>query len=332
VWSEGKQNHMKAFIVEKWCEPEEMVFGEVPDPIPGDSDVLIQIRSAGVNFPDQLLIEGKYQLRPKRPFTPGSEVSGEVIAVGKNVTKYKIGQRVYGVCFIGGYAEKVAIPERDVYPIPEGMSFDEAAGYIITYQSSYMGILVRANLQAGETLLVHAGAGGIGTSAIQIGKALGAKVYATVGSEEKMEIARKCGADIVLNYSDATWSKKIRKELGGVDVVIDPVGGEVLQKSILCTNFEGRIVIVGFTSGNIAEVATNMLLLNNISLMGLYWNLYQRDFPEKIQKCVEDLNRWYVEGKTKPVIYDVLPLQKAPVALRTVTGRKSYGKVILKVS
>lgn len=322
---------MKAFIVERWCEPEEMVFGEIPEPVCGDSDVLIRVKASGVNFPDQLLIEGKYQMRPKRPFTPGSEIAGEVEAVGKNVTNFKLGQRVYGVCFIGGYAEKVAIPERDVYPMPDSMSFEEGAGYVITYQSSYMGIIQRANLQAGETLLVHAGAGGIGTSAIQIGKALGAKVYATAGSEEKLEVAKKCGADVVLNYNDANWSKKIRKELGGVDVVIDPVGGDVLQKSILCTNFEGRIVIVGFTSGNIAEVATNMLLLNNISLMGLYWNLYQRDFPEKIQKCVADLNKWFEEGKTKPVIYDVFPLEKAPAALRLVTGRKSYGKVILKV-
>ncbi|MCB1178404.1 MAG: NADPH:quinone oxidoreductase family protein [Leptospiraceae bacterium] len=323
---------MKAYYIEKWCEPEEMIFGEYPEPVPGDSDVLIKIKACGVNFPDQLLIEGKYQMRPKRPFIPGAEVSGEVVSVGKNVTKYKAGDSVYAVCFIGGYSELVAVPERDVYPMPKGMSYEEAAGYVITYQSSYMGIVVRANLQAGETLLVHAGAGGIGTSSIQIGKALGGKVYATAGSEEKLKVAKDCGADEVLNYKEATWSKKIRKELGGADVVIDPVGGEVLQKSVLCTNFEGRIVIVGFTSGNIAEVATNLLLLNNISLMGLYWNLYQRDFPEKIEKCVSDLNRWYEEGKTKPVIYDVLPLEKAPQAIRLVTGRKSYGKVILKVS
>lgn len=323
---------MKAFIVEKWCSPEEMLFQEIPDPIPGPNEVLIQIHAAGVNFPDQLLIEGKYQMRPKRPFTPGSEVAGVVIGTGELVTKFRVGDRVYATSFLGGYAEKVAVSEKDVYLMTPSMTYEEAAGYVITYQSSYFGVVVRGKLQKHETLLVHAGAGGIGTSAIQIGKAIGARVIATAGSEEKLAIAKKAGADEVLNYNDATWSKRIRKELGGADVVIDPVGGDVLQKSILCTNFEGRIVIVGFTSGTIAQVATNMLLLNNISLVGLYWNLYQRDYPEQIDKAVAQLHTWFEEGKTRPILYDTYSLEDAPKALRMVTGRKSYGKVVLKTS
>ncbi|MEM4271014.1 MAG: NADPH:quinone oxidoreductase family protein, partial [Candidatus Pacearchaeota archaeon] len=226
---------------------------------------------------------------------------------------------------------QVAVPEKNLYPIPQGMSFEEACGFVVTYQSSYFGVVERGKLQAHETLLVHAGAGGIGTSAIQIGKALGAKVYATVGSEEKVSIAKQAGADLVFNYNDPTWSKKIRKEHGGVDVVIDPVGGEILEKSILCANFEGRIVVVGFTSGKIAQVATNLLLLNNISLVGLYWNLYFINFPEKIQKAVEDLHSWYEKGITKPIIYTTFELKDAPLAIRTVTQRKSYGKVVLKI-
>jgi NADPH2:quinone reductase len=320
---------MKAYVAENWCEPHELKFKDLPDPIPEDSQVLIDVHASGMNFPDLLLIQGKYQVRPKRPFIPGIEVAGKISAVGKNVTKWKIGDRVMALPWLGGYAEKVCAPEQDVYPMPEKMSFEEAAGFIVTYQSSYFSIIMRAKTKPGETVLVHAGAGGIGTSAIQIAKAIGAKVYATAGSDEKLEIAKKAGADLVFNYNDTLWSKKIRKEHGGVDVVIDPVGGDVFDKSILCTNFEGRIVVVGFTSGRIATLPTNMLLLNNISVMGVYWNLYQQTRQEQIQEAVKQLNRWYEEGKVKTVIYKVYPLVEAPGALVDVTSRKTYGKAIL---
>ena len=320
---------MKAYLAENWCEPEELVWKDIPDPVPNDDEALIDIKACGMNFPDMLLIAGKYQMRPKRPFSPGIEVAGVISAVGKNITKWKVGDKVMALSWLGGYAEKVAVLEKNIYPIPALMSFEEAAGFIVTYQSSYFGIVVRAKLQKSETLLVHAGAGGIGSSAIQIGKAIGAKVYATAGSEEKLEIIKKLGADVALNYNEATWSKKIRKELGGVDVVIDPVGGDAFDKSILCTNFEGRIVVVGFTSGRIPTLAVNYLLLNNISVMGVYWNLYQNDRPEQIQECVTTLNRWYEEKKVKPLIYKTYPLIEAPKALREVGTRKTYGKAIL---
>ncbi|MCB1193252.1 MAG: NADPH:quinone oxidoreductase family protein [Leptospiraceae bacterium] len=320
---------MKAYVVESWCEPKDLKFQEIKDPIPKQGEVLIEIKAAGVNFPDRLLMEGKYQERPTRPFIPGIEVSGVVIALGEGVTNHKVGDRVIALCWLGGYAEKVAVPEKDVYPMPASMNFEEGAGFIVTYQSSYFAVVERGHLKPSETLLVHSGAGGIGTSAIQIGKAIGAKIYATVGSEEKVEIAKRAGAELVLNYHDATWSKKIRKEYGGVDVVVDPVGGDVFGKSILCTNFEGRIVVVGFTSGVIPKIATNLLLLNNISLSGLYWNLYQRNFPMRIKSAVEQLNQWYMEGKLKPIVYKTYPLVEAPQALINVTTRKSFGKSIL---
>ncbi|MCB1142329.1 MAG: NADPH:quinone oxidoreductase family protein [Leptospiraceae bacterium] len=323
---------MKAFVVEKWCEPEEMVFTEMEDPNPGDDEILIDTKAIGINFPDLLLIQGKYQTRPKRPFVPGAEVAGVVAKIGKNIKKFKIGDRVSAITWLGGYADKAISTEKHTYLMPDSMSFEEGAGFHVIYQSSYFGVVERAKLQAGETLLVHAGAGGIGTSSIQIGKALGARVIATAGSDEKLEIAKKCGADIVLNYNDATWSKKIRKEYGGVDVVIDPVGGDVLQKSLLCTNFEGRIVVVGFTSGKIAEVASNMLLLNNISLVGLFWNLYAQNHLDRIEKAVDTLHGWFVEGKIRPVLFKTYDLSEAVTALRDVTSRKSYGKAILKIS
>jgi len=323
---------MKAYIVEKWCEPEEMIYTEIPEPTFSEDEVLIQVKAAGINFPDLLIIQGKYQARPKRPFSPGSEVSGIVLSVGKNVTKFKAGDRVAAVTFIGGYAEQVAAKESFTFPMPESMSFEEAAGFHVTYQSSYFGIVRRAALKPHETLLVHAGAGGIGTSSIQIGKAIGSKVYATAGSEEKLKITQKCGADLSLDYNDTLWSKKIRKEYGGADVVIDPVGGEILEKSILCTNFEGRIVVVGFTSGKIAQVATNLLLLNNIGILGLFWNLYIQNHPQSIQEAVTQLNKWYTDGILAPIIYKTYTLEEAPTALRDVTSRKSYGKAILKLS
>lgn len=320
---------MKAYIVENWCEPQELKFQDVDDPIPGEGEVLVDIKAAGVNFPDRLLMEGKYQERPKRPFIPGIEVSGIISQLGNGVQDLKVGDRVMALCWLGGYAEKVVVPQKDVYPMPDMMSFEEAAGFIVTYQSSYFAVVERGHLKPNETLLVHSGAGGIGTSSIQIGKAIGAKIYATVGSEEKVEIAKKAGAELVLNYHDATWSKKIRKDYGGADVVVDPVGGEVFGKSILCTNFEGRIIVVGFTSGEIPKVATNLLLLNNISLSGLYWNLYQRNFPMRIKSAVEQLNKWYIEGKLKPIVCKTYPLVEAPQALINVTTRKSFGKSIL---
>lgn len=322
---------MKAYVVEKWCEPEELVFKDVEDPIPSEDELLIEVRAAGINFPDLLMIQGKYQARPKRPFIPGTEVSGIVIAKGKNTSQFQIGDRVTAISWLGGYAEKVVVKESHTYLMPKSMSFVDGAAFHVVYQSSYFGIVQRANLQPSETLLVHAGAGGIGTSSIQIGKALGAKVYATAGSIEKLKITEACGADLSLSYEDPQWSRKIRKEHGGVDVVIDPVGGEILEKSVLCTNFEGRIVVVGFTSGKIAQVATNLLLLNNISIMGLFWNLYSQNHPQKIQKAVSQLFQWYSEKKLSPIIYKTYPLKDAPIGLRDVTSRKSYGKAVVEI-
>lgn len=323
---------MKAYVVERWCEPEEMAFKDIEEPIPSEDELLIEVRAAGINFPDLLMIQGKYQARPKRPFTPGTEVAGIVVACGKNTSKFRVGDRVAAISWLGGYAEKVVAKESHTYPIPAPMTFAEAAVFHVVYQSSYFGIVERANLRPPETLLVHAGAGGIGTSSIQIGKAIGAKVYATAGSPEKLKITETCGADLSLSYEDAQWSRKIRKELGGVDVVIDPVGGEVLEKSILCTNFEGRVVVVGFTSGKIAQVATNMLLLNNISVMGLFWNLYAQNHPDKIQKAVSVLYQWYIEKKLSPIIYKTYSLKDAIIGLRDVTTRKSYGKAVIEIS
>ena len=322
---------MKAFIVDAWCEPHEMEFREIPDPSPGPDELLIEIKAAGVNFPDKLLIAGKYQWKPRRPFTPGAELAGVVLAAGANVDTFKAGDRVMSVSWIGGYAQKAAVQANDCYKMPDAMSFEEAAGFLVTYQSSYFGVITRGALQPGEKLLVHAGAGGIGTAAIQIGKAAGAGVImATAGSEEKLEIARQAGADVVFNYKEKGWSRSIRKEYGGANVVIDPVGGDAFDKSILCTAFEGRIVVVGFTSGTIPRLSVNYLLINNISAVGLFWNLYFKEHKDLAQMAMDQLFAWYNAGKIKPIIFDSFPLSDAPDALEKVCARKTYGKVVLR--
>jgi NADPH2:quinone reductase len=321
---------MKAQVCEKWCEPDELVYKEVEDPSPKSKELLIQIKSIGVNFPDILLIQGKYQRRPERPFIPGVEISGVVESVGPDTSKFKVGDRIMAVCWLGGYAEKVVISENDAFSMPPSFSFEEAAGFNVTYQSSYFATVVRGKLQKGENLLVHSGAGGIGSAAIQIGKAVGAKVFATCGSSEKMEICKQLGADVVFNYvEDKTWNKKIRKEYGGADVVIDPVGGEILKNTLTCMNFEGRIVVVGFTSGSIADVPSNMLLLNNSSILGVYWNLYYENHREQINQAMNQMNTWINEGKLKTLVSKTFPLKDAPKALHWISQRKSFGKLIL---
>ncbi|MCB1158925.1 MAG: NADPH:quinone oxidoreductase family protein [Leptospiraceae bacterium] len=322
---------MKAYVVNKWCTPREMEVKELPDPVPGEGEVLVDIHAIGLNFPDILFIAGKYQVRPPRPFIPGVEVAGVVSAVGPGVSNKKVGDRVAVLCWLGGYSNKVKAPVTDVYNIPDSMSYEEAAGITVTYQSSYFGVVRRAELKEGETMLVHAGAGGIGTSAIQIGKAIGAKVIATVGSEEKIAIAKSCGADEVINYRENQhWDKTVRKEMGGADVVIDPVGGDTLLKSLKCMKFEGRLVVVGFTSGTITQIPANLVLLNNISIVGLHWNLYQKDHPDKIRKCVEDILAWYEKGKIKPIIQKTVPFSDIPSALEEIGERKTHGKIIAK--
>lgn len=321
---------MKAYFAEAWCEPKDLVIKEVADPTPGPGEVLIDIKAIGLNFPDILLIAGKYQTRPKRPFVPGVEVSGVISGLGEGVVDRQIGQRVAALTWIGGYSDKVVVPLADSYPIPDSISFEEAAGLTVTYQSSYFGVINRGELKPGETMLVHAGAGGIGTSAIQIGRAVGAgQIIATVGSEEKKQIALDSGADIVINYKeDPHWNKKIRKEYGGADVVIDPVGGDTLLNSLKCMKFEGRLVVVGFTSGTISQIPANLILLNNIAVTGLHWNLYQKDHPDKIQASVRQLIDWYAQGKLKVVIHDTISFDKIPQALDDIGARKTHGKVI----
>jgi NADPH:quinone reductase len=312
-----------------------MHFEDVEPGEPADGMVRIAIRAAAINFPDALMVAGTYQMKPALPFVPGVEVSGEVVAAPAT-SGFKPGDRVTalldtGGLTRGGYAEIADASPAAVSLMPNNMSFEEAAGFTLTYQTGWFGLHRRANLQPGETLLVHAGAGGVGSAAIQLGKAAGATVVATAGSDAKVELCRRLGADHAINYKTQDFAEEVKKLTGGrgANVIYDPVGGDVYDRSTKCIAFEGRIVIVGFTSGRIAQAATNHVMVKNYSVVGLHWGLYNTRAPELIPAASRALLDLYEAGKIKPHISARVPLAEAPGALATVAGGKSTGKVIL---
>ncbi len=328
---------MKAWVVRQLGGPESLNLEELAPGEPADGLVRIGVRAAAINFPDALMVAGLYQVKPELPFVPGVEVSGEVLSAPA-ASGFKTGDRVMALLDSaglthGGYSEIADAAPQSISRMPDKMSFEEGAGFTLVYQTGWFGLHRRAKLQAGETLLVHAGAGGVGSAAIQLGKAAGATVIATAGSDEKVEVCRRLGADHALNYKTQDFVEEVKRLTGGrgVDVVFDPVGGDVYDRSIKCIAFEGRIVIVGFTSGRIPQAATNHVLIKNYSVVGLHWGLYARRAPELIPPATRALLDLYESGKIKPHISTRLPLSEAPRALAKVAEGKSTGKVILTV-
>ncbi len=314
-----------------------MSFEEVAPGEPAEGWVRINVHAAAINFPDVLMVAGLYQVKPELPFVPGVEVSGEVLSAPPG-SGFKPGDRVIalldsGGLTRGGYAEVADAAPGSVMRMPDRMSFEDAAGFTLIFQTGWFGLHRRANLKAGETLLVHAGAGGVGSAAIQLGKAAGATVIATAGSDEKVAVCRKLGADHAINYKTQDFVEEVKKITGGrgADVVYDPVGGDVYDRSTKCIAFEGRIVLVGFTSGRIPQAAANHVLVKNYSVVGLHWGLYARRAPELVSAAAQALFDLYEAGKIKPYISSRLPLSQAPRALATVAEGKSTGKVILTV-
>jgi NADPH2:quinone reductase len=326
---------VKAWVVRELGGPESLHFEDVEPGEAPDGMVRIAVRAAAINFPDALMVAGTYQFKPALPFVPGVEVSGEVVAAPPT-SGFKPGDRVMalvdsGGLTRGGYAEITDAAPTSVSPMPAGMSFEEAAAFTLTYQTGWFGLHRRANLQPSEILLVHAGAGGVGSAAIQLGKAAGATVIATAGSDEKVELCRRLGADHAINYKTQDFVDEVKTITGGrgANVIFDPVGGDVYDRSTKCVAFEGRIVIVGFTSGRIAQAATNHVLIKNYSVVGLHWGLYNTRAPELIAPAAHALIDLYKSGTIKPHISSRLPLAEAPAALASVAGGKSTGKVIL---
>lgn len=311
-------------------EPDALSADEADDPKPGPGQVLIDVRAIGVNFFDILICQGKYQSRPPFPFSPGAEVAGEVLAVGDGVDRVQVGQRVLALLSWGGYASRAIADEGRTFVIPDAMDFDTAAAFGIVYQTSYFGLVERAALARGETLLVHAAAGGVGLAAVQIGRALGARVLGTASSEEKRALIAEHGGEPI-DYTQTGWVERV-KELTdgrGADVIYDPVGGDVFSLSTKCIAFEGRLVVIGFASGQIPELKMNRVLLKNIAVTGLYWGAYIQHDPARIDRAMDKLFSMFVAGDLPVHIGARMPLTKAAEALHQVARRKVAGKMVL---
>ena len=312
-------------------EPAELRVSEIPEPKAGPGALQVEVRAAGCNFFDTLIVQGKYQVKPAFPFTPGGEISGVVSAVGEGVEGFSVGDRVLAGTQTGGFAETAVVPANYAHLLPDGMSFEEGAAIPTIYPTSYAALVFRANLQAGETLLVHAAVGGVGSAALQIGKALGARVIATVGGAEKAQIARSLGADEVVDYRVDDFIARVGEITGGsgADVIYDPVGGDVFDRSLKCIAWNGRLLVVGFASGRIPEVKANRILLKNIAVMGIHWGAYLVSEPARVPETFESLFALYRDGMIKPLIYNTYALEDLPSALAELTSRKTHGKLII---
>ncbi len=322
---------MRAVLCHQWGGPESLAVGETPAPVPGPGEVAVRVAAAGVNFADTLMVAGKYQEKPPFPFSPGLEVAGSVEACGAGVTRVAPGQRVLALPDWGGYAEAAVAHESSVFAIPEEMDFVTAAGLPITYGTAHGGLVWRAALQPGETLLVHGAAGGVGLAAVEVGKALGATVIASAGGPDKLAVAEAHGADHLINYRAEDIRDRVKALTGGrgVEVVFDPVGGEVFDASLRSVVWGGRLLVIGFAAGKVPQIPANILLVKNLSVLGLYWGGHRKRAPDLLPPQFEQLFAWFRAGKLKPHVSHILDLAEAPEALALLSSRKSTGKVVL---
>ncbi|MEP0200579.1 MAG: NADPH:quinone oxidoreductase family protein [Halioglobus sp.] len=302
-----------------------------PDPEVGEHDVLIGVKAAGLNFPDVLMIQGKYQMQPDMPFVAGGECAGDVLAVGSAVTRYKVGDKVIAMTGHNSFAEKVAAHEAGVSPMPEKLSYEQAAGIGVTYFTSYYALKQRANLKAGETMLVLGAAGGVGITAVELGKQMGARVIAAASSDEKLELCKRLGADEVINYSNTPLKEAIKELTGGkgVDVVYDPVGGDYAEPAIRGMAWNGRYLVIGFASGPIPKIPLNLTLLKGCSLVGVFWGRFTAEEPAENAQNIKELWDMFEAGDLNPVVTDVYPLEQYADAFNCMVERRALGKVIL---
>ncbi len=318
-------------IVRELGGPAALEREDAADAPAGHGQVAIDVEAIGCNFFDTLITQGKYQVKPELPFAPGAEVAGTVGEVGEGVRGLAIGDRVTALLAYGGFASRVIVPPERVFPMPEGMSVEDAAALGLVYQTSYVALVPRASLQAGETLLVHAAAGGVGLAAVQIGVALGARVIGTAGSADKLALVRQNGADAVINYREEDFVERVRELTNGrgADVIYDPVGGDTFDRSMKCIAFNGRLLVIGFASGKIPSAEMNRVLLKNISLVGLHWGLYFDKDPAVLRDAQRAIFDLYARGKISPLISATYPLKDAAAALDALGSRQTTGKVVL---
>jgi NADPH2:quinone reductase len=308
------------------------VIAELADVIPGPGQIAIDVKAAGVNFPDVLIIQNKYQFKPELPFTPGSELSGVVRAIGDGVTNAKVGDKVIAFIGQGAFAQQVLVPANAIIPMPEGMDFDTAAAITLTYGTSHHAVVDRAQLKAGETMLVLGAAGGVGLAAIDIGKALGAKVIAAASTDEKLAICRQHGADVCINYSteDLREAIKVATNGKGPDVIYDPVGGIYAEPAFRSIAWRGRYLVVGFANGEIPKLPLNLMLLKGASLVGVFWGEFAKREPKANLLAMRELMTWLADGKIKPHISGRYALKDTASALNDLAARKVTGKIVIQ--
>lgn len=323
---------MKAIVCNEFAPVEKLIYQEVPDPLVQKGQVLVEIKACGVNFPDGLLVQGLYQLKPPFPFIPGGEVAGIISEVGEGVSHLKVGMRVIALCMLGGYAQKVACPASHVMPIPDAIPDEEAAALVTAHATAHHALKQRAQIKPGETLLVTGAAGGTGLAAVQIGKLMGAKVIAVCSSQEKLDVAKANGADILINYTDTDLKTAIKDvtEGKGVDVVYECVGGDTFHACSRSMAWNGRLLVVGFAGGTIPEFPVNLCLVKGYSIVGVFWGSFTQHQPRDFIANMQELFNWYVQGKVKVVVDEVIPLENAKDALNKVMGRKVKGKISLR--
>lgn len=322
---------MKAVLCKQYGPASELVVEDAPSLMPGQGQLVIAVHACGVNFPDTLIIQGKYQFKPELPFSPGAEVAGIVKALGPGVAGVQVGERVIASTTWGGYAQQVLAQAERVFRMPEGMEFETAAGFLIAYGTSHHALKDRGELKAGETVLVLGASGGVGLAAVEIAKAMGARVIAAASSDEKLAVCREHGADATINYTTQDLRERIKAltDGRGVDVVYDPVGGALSEPALRSMAWRGRFLVVGFAAGPIPNIPLNLTLLKGCSIVGVFWGAFVRNEPKRNEEEMRELVTWVRAGKLRPRISGVYPLERCAEALQRVMDRQVTGKFVL---
>ena len=324
---------MRAILCKELGPPDKLVIEDVPSPQVSGDGVKVKVKAAGLNFPDTLIIEGKYQIKPELPFSPGGEMAGEIIEVGPDVKNLKPGMRVMGLTGYGSFAEEMVIGESRVIPVPDGMKDETAAAFSMVYGTSYHALKQRANIQPGETLLVLGASGGVGLAAVELGKAMGAKVIAAASSDDKLQVAKEAGADDLINYTDEDLKEALKSRYPqGIDVIYDPVGDRFTEPALRNMAWNGRFLIVGFAAGETPKIPANLTLLKGCSVVGVFWGAFTAKEPKAHIQNVKELMQLFAEGKINPRVSEVFPFEQYEDALAALSSRRAKGKVVLKVS
>ena len=323
---------MKAVLCHAFGEPDGLRMEEIEPSHLEHGQVRIGVHAAGVNFPDYLMVTGKYQVKPPLPFTPGIEAAGEIIECAPDVVDLRPGQRVVALARRGGaFASQLTLPAPFVVPIPDTMDFATAAGFSVAYGTAHLALTHRGQLRSGETLLVTGAGGGVGLAAVEVGKRLGARVIAAAGGADKLKIASEHGADDLIDYQTTSLRDRIKDLAGGVDVVFEPVGGDIFDQCSRVMNWEGRLLVIGFASGRTPSAPANLILVKNYSLVGVVFGAHIEKFPESVRPRIQELLRWYNDGSLKPHISRTFPLDQAAVALNEMAARNVRGKIVLTI-